>query len=212
MNDAERTPERDPAGLADAGGPGAPRRPLRADARRNRAKLLDVAEEVFAEKGTSASTEEVARRAGVGIGTVFRHFPTKQDLLEAVFVARLRRAADRAHALGDAEDPGGAFYAFFTWLVRNAPEKNAFTEALTAAGINVDDVTSPIKDDFRDAVGTLLGNAQRAGAVRADIGFPEVITLLVGASHAAGHPMADEDSRARALDVVLDGLRPHGGG
>lgn len=74
-------------------------RPLRADARRNRARLLDVAEAVFAEHGVTVSTEEIARTAGVGIGTVFRHFPSKEALLEAVYVARLRRLADDAAAL-----------------------------------------------------------------------------------------------------------------
>jgi AcrR family transcriptional regulator len=185
-------------------------RPLRSDARRNRAKLLDVAEEVFAEKGTSASTEEVARRAGVGIGTVFRHFPTKHDLLEAVFAARLRRLADDAAALGTAADPGGAFFAFFTQMVALAREKSAFSDALSAAGVDVRDVTSPVKDDFRRAVTALLTRAQEAGAVRADIGYPEVITLMVGASHAAEHPVTAPGVRHRALLVVLDGLRPHG--
>jgi AcrR family transcriptional regulator len=185
-------------------------KPLRSDARRNRAKLLDVAEEVFAEKGTSASTEEVARRAGVGIGTVFRHFPTKHDLLEAVFAAGLRRLADDAAELGAAEDPGGAFFAFFTRMVDYAREKNAFTDALSSAGVDVRDITSPIKEDFHRSVTALLTRAQEAGAVRPDIGFPEVITLLVGASHAAQHPVTAPDVRHRALVVVLDGLRPHG--
>lgn len=187
-----------------------PDRRLRADARRNRAKLLDVAEEVFAEKGTSASTEEVARRAGVGIGTVFRHFPTKNDLLEAVFAARLRRLADSAARLGDAADPGEAFFTFFTRMVAYAREKSAFAEALSTAGF--DDVTSPIKEEFHRSLGVLLARAQEAGAVRADVGYPEVVTLLVGASHAAEHPISPPDVRDRALRVLLDGLRPHGGG
>jgi len=183
-------------------------RPLRSDARRNRAKLLDVAERVFAEKGTSASTEEVARRAGVGIGTVFRHFPTKSDLLEAVFIARLRRLADEADRLA-AADPGEAFFSFFTQMVESAPEKNALSEALAAAGVDVQETTSPIKEGFRRSVTTLLQRAQQAGAVRDDIGFAEVITLLVSASHGAEHPFTAPDVRARALAVVLDGLRPH---
>lgn len=187
-------------------------RPLRSDARRNRAKLLDVAERVFAEKGTSASTEEVARRAGVGIGTVFRHFPTKGDLLEAVFVARLRRLADEADRLAEAEDPGAAFFTFFAQMVESAPEKNALSDALAAAGVDVAETTSPIKDAFRGAVSTLLERAQKAGAVRADIGFAEIITLLVSASHGAEHPFTAPDVRARALTVVLDGLRPRGDG
>lgn len=186
-------------------------RPLRSDARRNRAKLLEVAERVFAEKGISASTEEVARRAEVGIGTVFRHFPTKNDLLEAVFVARLRRLADEAERLADADDPGEAFFTFFTQMVQSAPEKNALSEALAAAGVDVAETASPIKDAFRTAVSALLTRAQEAGAVRADIGFAEVITLLVSASHGAEHPFTAPDVRARALAVVLDGLRPPAG-
>lgn len=187
-------------------------RPLRSDARRNRAKLLDAAERVFAEKGTSASTEEVARRAGVGIGTVFRHFPTKGDLLEAVFVARLRRLAAEADRLAESADPGEAFFTFFAQLVERAPEKNAFSEALAAAGVDVAETASPIRDSFRTAVSTLLERAQKAGAVRADIGFAEIITLLVSASHGAEHPFTAPDVRARALTVVLDGLRPRADG
>ena len=183
-------------------------RPLRSDARRNRAKLLDVAEQVFAEKGTSASTEEVARRAGVGIGTVFRHFPTKADLLEAVFVARLHRLADEADRLAAAADPGAAFFAFFTQMVESAPQKNALSEALTAVGVDVAETASPIKEAFRRSVSTLLERAQACGAVRPDIGFAEVITLLVSASYGAEHPFTAPDVRARALAVVLDGLRP----
>src|SRR4051812_5490623 len=88
-------------------------RPPRADALRNRARVLTAAEAVFAARGTSASTEEVAREAGVGIGTVFRHFPTKEALLEAVYVARLRRLAEEADALVSADDAGEAFFTFF---------------------------------------------------------------------------------------------------
>src|ERR1700680_1105959 len=95
-------------------------RPLRADAQRNRARLLDVAEVVFASKGIAASTEEIAREAGVGIGTVFRHFPTKEALLEAVFVRRLEQLAAHADALADAYDPGAAFFTFFSHVVELA--------------------------------------------------------------------------------------------
>ena len=116
-------------------------RPLRADARRNRARLLDVAEAVFAAKGTSASTEEIAREAGVGIGTVFRHFPTKEALLEAVFVGRLQRLADEAEAHLDADDPGAAFFAFFGSAVEQSATKTAFADALAQAGVDVQEAT-----------------------------------------------------------------------
>src|ERR1051326_117868 len=95
----------------------------RRDARTNRARILEVADEVFGRGGEAASTEEVARLAGVGIATVFRHFPTKAALLEAVLVARLERLRGEAEALAGAERPGPAFYDFFRYMVRDAATK-----------------------------------------------------------------------------------------
>src|ERR1700728_4122274 len=109
-------------------------RAQRVDARANRSRILDAAEEVFGQGGESASTEEVARRAGVGIGTVFRHFPTKAALLEAVLVRRFDRLREQADALLGAPDPGGAFLGFFGHLVADAAAKIAITEALLDAG------------------------------------------------------------------------------
>ena len=183
-------------------------KPLRADARRNRARLLEVAEAVFAAKGTGASTEEVAREAGVGIGTVFRHFPTKEALLEAVFYVRLRRLADDAEAGAAADDPAEAFFGFFTGFVDQVATHKALIDALVEAGVDVQDGSSGIKRDFHRALDTLLRRAQAAGAVRADVGVPEVIALLVGASRAADHVGADPTLRARTVALVLDGLRP----
>src|SRR5271168_4009590 len=97
----------------------------RVDARANRSRILDVAEEVFGAGGESASTEEVARLAGVGIGTVFRHFPTKAALLEAVLVRRFDRLREQAEALLNAVDPGAAFLGFFGHLVADAAAKIA---------------------------------------------------------------------------------------
>jgi AcrR family transcriptional regulator len=187
-------------------------RPLRADALRNRAKVLEAAETVFAARGTSASTEEVAREAGVGIGTVFRHFPTKEALLEAVFVAQLRRLAGEAEALASAEDPGEAFFAFFTRVVGHAATKNAFSAALTEAGIDVQETAAETGQELKRALAALLGRAQEAGAVRGDVGLAEVMTLLVGASQAAERVGGDSAVRDRALSVVFDGLRVAPGG
>jgi AcrR family transcriptional regulator len=183
-------------------------RRLRADARRNRARILEVAEAVFAERGTSVSTEEIARVAGVGIGTVFRHFPTKEALLEAVFTSHLRRLADEAEALAAADDPGAAFFAYFARVVEQSATKNAFAAALAAAGIDVNQAREQVGGDLRSALEGLLTRAQRAAAVRDDIGAPEVLALLVGASRAVEQAGADLDVRARALGVILDGLRP----
>ena len=111
---------------------------LRADARRNRARLLAVAEDVFATRGTSASTEDIAAAAGVGIGTLFRHFPTKEALLEAVFVERLRCLADDANRLANAPDAGQAFFVFFRSVLNQARGKSAIADCryhTTALGI-----------------------------------------------------------------------------
>lgn len=182
----------------------APGRPLRADALRNRAKVLAAAEEVFAVQGTSASTEEVARKAGVGIGTVFRHFPTKESLLEAVLVALLERLAAEARDLRAAADPGAAFFGFFTRVVSQAAAKQAVTEALAEAGVDAREATGRAGPDLKAALGVLLGRAQETGAVRADVGPGEVMALLAGMSYAAGRAGARED----VLRIVFEGLRP----
>jgi AcrR family transcriptional regulator len=186
-------------------------RPLRADARRNRTRVLDAAEAVFAENGPSASTEQVARRAGVAIGTVFRHFPTKEDLIRAVFADRVQRLVDKADALSTADDPAAAFFAFFTHLTELSATKYAFADALATAGVDVNAVgrTHPqVVQQLHGAIDTLLTRAQRAGAVRTDVHLPEVLTVIVGMSRAAEHAGTDRDLLASVLDVIFDGLRP----
>ena len=198
-----------PTSPAQPGDPGAAK-PLRADARRNQARVLEAAEAVFAAKGTAASTEEIARQAGVGIGTVFRHFPTKEALLEAVFASRLERLANEVDALAAAQDPGAALLSFFASVVDQAATKMALVDALAAAGVDVIQhaTASPVGQELLGAIGTLLTRAQRAGTVRDDIGVTELIALLVGTSRAVEHARFDPDVRARTLAVVFDGLRP----
>jgi AcrR family transcriptional regulator len=176
-------------------------RPLRADARRNRARVLDAADEVFATKGVGASTEEVAKRAGVGIGTVFRHFPTKEALLEAVLVARFGRLAEEARGLSGAEDAGAAFFGFLTAIVDQSAAKNAFAGALAQAGVDVEAALGRAGAELWEALGVLLTRAQAAGAVRADAEVAQVVAVLVGASRAA-------DYSPSAVPLILDGLRP----
>src|SRR5689334_9020112 len=119
----------------------------RADALRNRAKLLEAAEAVFAARGPAASTEEIATAAGVGAGTLFRHFPTKEALLEAIVIGRLRNLVDQAAALTSDPDPGRAFFVFFERMVEHASKKKAFTEALSGAGVDVKSVVEPAARD-----------------------------------------------------------------
>lgn len=180
----------------------------RVDARTNRERILDVAESVFGEGGRSASTEEVARRAEVGIATVFRHFPTKAALVEAVLVRRFERLRGHAEALLDTADAGTAFYDFFSHLVADAATKIAIGEALADLTSDTDGAAFAASLELRRAFGALLRRAQQAGAVRADAELPEVYALLVATSRAANQAHLDEEVRTRMLAIIFDGLTP----
>lgn len=181
---------------------------LRADARRNRARVLEAADAVFIAKGASASTGEIARAAGVGIGTVFRHFPTKEALLEAIVTARMQRLTEEAEAQVGAPDPGEAFYAVFARIVAQTSTKKVLTDALARAGVDVTNVVAPFVAALRHAVGELLARAQAADAVRTDVGIAEIIALLMGAARTAEHTASDPEVQQRSLRVLFDGLRP----
>lgn len=191
------------SGTGQAGG-----RARRVDAQANRGRILDVAEAVFGEGGESTSTEEVARLAGVGIATVFRHFPTKAALLQAVLVRRYDRLREQAEASLGTADPGAAFFGFFRHLVADAATKIAIGEALLHAGGDGDGEAARASNGLRRAVGALLQQAQRTGAVRDDVELPEVYALLVAASRVAAHAGLDDEVKARALAIVFDGLAP----
>jgi AcrR family transcriptional regulator len=184
-------------------------KPLRADARDNRARILDAADEVFGARGAAGSTEDVARLAGVGIATVFRHFPTKQDLLRAVLVAKLERLRDRARDLAASPDPGGAFFDFFTEVVDGAARKVTIIEALMGEGDDgTDGPLTQATEEMRQAVGDLLEQAQKADAVRGDVQFPEVYALLVGTSRATAALHLSNEVKRRLLALAFDALRP----
>jgi AcrR family transcriptional regulator len=188
----------------------ATRRPMRADARRNRARVLEAAEAVFAANGLSTPVEEIARHAGVGVGTVYRHFPTKEALFEAILVRRFERLAEEADSLSSASNAGTAFFELFRRMVEEAAAKKAFADALARAGVDVKAATSAAGQELLRALGALLARAQRAGAVRDDVDLEQVIVVLVGACLAAEHANLDRALQARALAIVFDGLRPPG--
>jgi AcrR family transcriptional regulator len=185
-------------------------RSLRADARRNRTRILESAEAVFAAKGPAASTEEIARRAGVGVGTVFRHFPTKEALLQAIIGELAARLAEDTESLARHGDPATAFFTFFTRMVDRSSRTKTVVDLLAEAGIAVT-VAKPVHL-LRQSIEDLLSNAQRAGTVRADVRAPEVIALLTGVCQATLHTGWDPELRDRALGIVFDGLRPTGSG
>lgn len=177
---------------------------MRADAARNRARVLDAAHECVAAKGVTVSTEEIARCAGVGVGTVFRHFPTKESLLEAVFADRLRRfLADTDHLTAHVE-PHVALFAVLRRAVDTYATKHAIGDALSAAGIDAGPMTTEAGSTLRTILGTLLTAAQRAGTVRADVTVDDVTALLIGTVRAAEHAGGSPE---RLISVVLDGLK-----
>ena len=180
---------------------------MRADARDNRARILTAAEEVFG-RSPGASTDDVAKLAEVGIATVFRHFPTKVELLEAVLTLRLERLRDRAAELAGATDPGEAFFGFFSQVVSEAASKLAIADALSAAGSAVGADAKNAGTGLRAAFGELLDQAQQSGAVRVDAELPEVYALLIGASRGATAVALEPVVRDRMLALLYDGLRP----
>jgi AcrR family transcriptional regulator len=180
---------------------------VRADARDNRARIMTAADEVFG-RAPGASTDDVARLAGVGIATVFRHFPTKTELLEAVLTLRLERLRDRALELAGDDDPGTAFFGFFTQVVSESASKLAIAQALISAGSAAGEDAQKAGRGLREAFDVLLTRAQRSGAVRTDAAFPEVYALLVGASRGATATGIGPDVRDRMLALIYDGLKP----
>ncbi|MFD7032965.1 TetR/AcrR family transcriptional regulator [Streptomyces sp. NPDC059917] len=187
---------------------GASERPLRADAARNRARLLDVATEVFTTRGVGVPTEEIARSAGVGVGTLFRHFPTKEALLEAVMVRRLEDIAARTERLAADAAPGEAFTACFRLVVELSVGKNEFARALAAAGVDVHASLRGPTEQIQTRLAELLAGAQRTGTVRPDLGLAEFIALLAGTGRALEQLGPEPEPRERIFQVVFDGLRP----
>lgn len=179
---------------------------MRADALRNRGRILEAAEVVFAADGIEAPVDAIAEKAGVGVGTLYRHFPTKEKLCEAILLDRLRALTDDARAQADAEDPAAAFFGFLEHFVELGVSKRDLIAAVMGAGLDFEEAAASVKEDLREAVGVLLGRAQAVGAVRADV-TPAAIVSLVGATcHAAGH--TDDAPALDLLGIVCDGLRP----
>ena len=180
-----------------------PAGPLRADAQRNRQRVLEVAQEVFAAEGLAVPIDEIARRAGLGVGTVYRHFPTKEALFTAIVEDKLVRIIEHAASLATAPRPGPAFFAVLDRMVAESARKKDLSDALAGVGVDVRSAAASTRGQLRTALDTLLRRAQAAGAVRGGLDVDDVLALL-GATLAAA-------SRAgvaapRLFAVVRDGL------
>jgi len=182
-----------------------PARALRADARRNRERVLAAAQEAFAAEGISVPLDEIARRAGVGPGTVYRHFPTKEALFHAAMVDRVGRMTAQAQSLATADDAGRAFYAYLDYMVVEGGVKRDLAEAVGGhEGVESQEPTL----ELRSAIEHLLCRAQDRGAVRTDIDIADLMRILKGAFLASYTTGADAEQRGRVFAIVFDGLRP----
>ena len=181
-----------------------PQRPMRADARANHEKLVAAARALFTDKGTSAPLEEVADRAGVGIGTLYRHFPTRQALLEAVYVDEVEAMARAATELEE-RPPWDALSQWLHQYLGFAATKRALNEALMETDPN-SNVLLTCRTAITGAGTTLVERAQHAGVVRNDTTFTDIVRM-VGAI--AMVPTEDPEQKKRLLELALDGLRYH---
>lgn len=179
-------------------------RPLRADAARNRAKVLEVAYEVFAAEGLAVPIDEIARRAGVGAGTVYRHFPTKEALFEAVIEDRVQRIVGIGRELLSTVGPERALFAFLREVAVTSAVDHGLMDALAGYGIDVAEAAPGSEAAFLGVVDELLTSAQRAGGVRPDVGVAEVKALLVVCKTSQGY---GDDISERVVTVIEDGLR-----
>jgi AcrR family transcriptional regulator len=182
-------------------------RPLRADARRNRERVLEAARAAFGDEGSDVSLDEIARRAGVGAGTVYRHFATKEALFEAVVLHRIGELVGEAQALSRGPDPARAFSSFVVCLGREGALKRDLIEALASDGIHLQLGDASIVQALIDVLAELLHRAQSAGAVRSDINVDDVVTLLTGTAYAISRSGSDEERTGRLLAIMYDGMR-----
>ncbi|MFG3142563.1 TetR/AcrR family transcriptional regulator [Streptomyces sp. NPDC048211] len=179
----------------------------RADARRNRAKVLSAAGEAFAEQGLDVPLGEIARRAGVGAGTVYRHFPNKQVLLEAVFTRHLDELVASGERRMARFAPTEAFFGFLLDIVEKSHGRGYVCDVVAADASWPRPMLAACVLRFRRVLTALLHAAQRAGGVRADIGPDDVVSLTVGCASTLA-ARRDRPAGLRLVQLTLDGLRP----
>lgn len=194
---------------------GAPPRPMRADARRNHERLLAEARAAFAAHGTDASLEDVAKRAGVGIGTLYRHFPNRYALMSAVFEDAVGQLLARSRELLDDPQPCGALVTWLRDIISHAGEYRGLSRALMtvsysashdngAHGSELARCSGPI----REAGSALLARAQEAGAVRLGVSIGDLLQLTHAIALAAEETPSDPDLADRLLTLTVRGLKP----
>jgi AcrR family transcriptional regulator len=183
-----------------------PRR-QRADARRNVGRILKAAEELFTTEGLHVPVDLIASRAGVGVGTLYRHFPTKEALFQAVVMEHKDALVRRAREL-EALDPADAFFGFLGELADSASRKKDLADMMSMVGL-LSGTSCNLKEELDAVLARLLERAQQAGAVRADVTSGDVTSLLLGACFGAGCLPGGRPIRP-LVDIICDGLRAGG--
>jgi AcrR family transcriptional regulator len=178
----------------------------RADAARNRERVLEAAKAVFSAGGAQASLEAVARAAGVGIGTLYRHFPTREALFEAVYRREVQQLADLAEELKQEAQPVEALRHWMRSIVQFVATKKGMSAALALAAYKNSELFSHSFDRLTQAVGGLLNRAIAAGEIREDISPEDLLRALVGMCYMHDQP-GWQTSVLRLVDVFIDGLR-----
>jgi AcrR family transcriptional regulator len=177
-------------------------RPLRADAERNRRRLLDAAEAVFSERGLDVGVAEIAARAGVGRGTLFRNFATKEDLIAAIVRDKMRDATERGRGLLEAPDPGDALFEMMNDMVGRQQRDRALFEAVAETFLANEEILKA----YEELVGVLeqlVARAQETGAVRADVGALDLLFMIKGVCEAAtALQHVNPEIAERQLDLV----------
>jgi AcrR family transcriptional regulator len=174
---------------------------------RNRTRILEAAEELFGTEGLCVPIDDIAKRAEVGVGTIYRHFPTKEALFEAIVYRHFERLLDTARSAPEGGDPADALFRFLAELVETAIDKRDLADALAGAGIDVKESAGELKQELEAAVEDLLARAQGEGAVRADVSITDLMALVTGTCMHGEHVGPGAASPARMLAIVCDGLR-----
>ncbi|MDQ0580236.1 TetR/AcrR family transcriptional regulator [Streptomyces rishiriensis] len=183
-------------------------RPMRADARRNYERLLKVAAEAFAEHGEGASLDDIAKRAGVGSGTLYRHFPTRQALLEAAYLDRIEALAVRADELGGELPPGVALVEWLNELCVGTIQVRGMKALLGSAVTDSAAAVTACGANMKEAAARLVEAAQREGTLRADIEPIDVLRLAHGVATASELAKGDRTAIRRYVSLLTEGLRP----
>jgi AcrR family transcriptional regulator len=181
-------------------------KPLRADARRNREKVLEAARAVFADQGVDAQMDDVARRADVGVGTVYRHFPTKDALLGALAEELFAKLAAHAREMLELDDPWEAFRRTMWFSAEKTTGDRAFAEILAASRETLP-IECPGKKELTGTVDQIMKRAIERGQMRPDVVIDDIPVLMCGIGSASAMPHSKPEAWRRHLGIVLDGMR-----